>query len=243
MWSVIDTGIASAEENMAIDAKLLESLADGKERCPILHLYEWEKPSATYGYFTDPFTFLSNTGVRQSGLSLAKRPTGGGIIFHTTDFAFSILVPAMHSGYSVNTLDNYAFINSIVIDVLKEFIAPSDSFELLSREEMPSDIHEKHFCMAKPTKYDVMLKGRKVGGAAQRRTKHGFLHQGSISLTCPDETILEKVLLPGTCVMQAMRANTCSLLGDSASSEVLVEARHQLRIIFRHLWDQKLSRK
>src|SRR6266700_1709494 len=35
-------------------------------------------------------------------------------------------------------------------------------------------------CFANPVRADVMLNGRKVAGAAQRRTRAGLLHQGSI---------------------------------------------------------------
>ena len=38
-WEVLDTGASSAEENMRLDADLLERAAT-LER-PILHLYEW----------------------------------------------------------------------------------------------------------------------------------------------------------------------------------------------------------
>ena len=40
-------------------------------------------------------------------------------------------------------------------------------------------------CFVAPTKYDVVLndeKSSKAAGAAQRRTKYGILHQGSIVL-------------------------------------------------------------
>ena len=35
-------------------------------------------------------------------------------------------------------------------------------------------------CFARPVVYDVLVSGAKVAGAAQRRTRHGLLHQGSI---------------------------------------------------------------
>jgi lipoate-protein ligase A len=35
-------------------------------------------------------------------------------------------------------------------------------------------------CFANPVRADVMVNGRKVAGAAQRRTRAGLLHQGSI---------------------------------------------------------------
>ncbi|MFN2477371.1 MAG: hypothetical protein ABR526_13640, partial [Chthoniobacterales bacterium] len=37
-------------------------------------------------------------------------------------------------------------------------------------------------CFANPVESDVMANGRKIAGAAQRRTRAGLLHQGSIQL-------------------------------------------------------------
>jgi lipoate-protein ligase A len=38
-------------------------------------------------------------------------------------------------------------------------------------------------CFAGPVRYDVMSGSRKIAGGAQRRTKRGLLHQGSIQGT------------------------------------------------------------
>ena len=35
-------------------------------------------------------------------------------------------------------------------------------------------------CFANPVRADVMIDGRKIAGAAQRRTRRGLLQQGSI---------------------------------------------------------------
>src|SRR5689334_18889962 len=104
---IIDTGVNSAENNMRIDQTYLDSLSDQSQA--LLHLYEWEKPSITYGYFSQPSKVLLPEGIEKYGLQLAKRPTGGGIIFHSFDLAFSILVPSSHPHFSLNTLENYAW--------------------------------------------------------------------------------------------------------------------------------------
>src|SRR4029078_7336771 len=101
-WHIIDTGEKSAEENMRLDADLLERAAEWAY--PILHLYEWAAPSATFGHFIDPGQFLNLDRVIQKGLQLARRPTGGGIIFHLWDMAFSVLVPSHLPEFSLNTL-------------------------------------------------------------------------------------------------------------------------------------------
>jgi lipoate-protein ligase A len=230
-WTCIDTGVAEAQRNMEIDAELLKGLGHG-EPSPILHLYSWKNPSATYGHFIDPHVFLQEDGLRKAKLDLARRPTGGGIIFHTSDFAFSFVIPSTYHAYSTNTLENYAFINSLVIDVLSEFTHKKAQLALLT-QEAACDSHAQHFCMAKPTKYDVMLDGKKVGGGAQRRTKFGFLHQGSISLTLPDASLLESLFTPSTATLEAMRRHTCCLLEGPITSTQLEDSRQQLRSIIR----------
>lgn len=218
---IIDTGTASAEENMALDQRLLTEMASTplSGRQPMLHLYDWSGPSATYGYFIRPDTLIDMEAAEKAQLQLAKRPTGGGMIFHLTDFAFSFIIPANHAGYHVNTLDNYAFINRMVIDAIKQLMGSNLQLQLLQKEPIPTTPQAQHFCMAKPTKYDVMLEGRKVGGAAQRRMAHAFLHQGTISLGPPDWTLLRQVLSPQG-VWEAMQANTHCLLGHPQAHEI-----------------------
>src|ERR1700722_4751196 len=119
-WLIVKREKASAEANMAMDAMLLRRMACVHQ--PVLHLYEWEAPSITYGYFIDPEKHLVMESTGLLGLQLARRPTGGGIICHTTDFTFLILVPANHPAYSSNTLENYAYINGLVSNIIKPLI-------------------------------------------------------------------------------------------------------------------------
>lgn len=226
-WKILDTGRARAQENMAIDAKLLEEMKP--DDAPILHLYEWEGDAATYGHFLDPKKFLDLDRAKALGLSLARRPTGGGIIFHVSDLAFSVLVPANFPHYSTNTLDNYDFINSAVKRAVNNLFENTGNLSLLPEEPTPLDESSRHFCMAKPTIYDVMLGNRKIAGAAQRRRKQGYLHQGSISIALPKESFLSQVLLTGTQVKEAMEANTFSILGNEWTKEDLEEVRNKLK--------------
>jgi lipoate---protein ligase len=106
----------------------------------------------------------------------------------------------------------------------------------------PWDPNCFHFCMAKPTKYDVMWDGRKVAGAAQRKTKKGYLHQGTIALVMPPQEYLEQILLPGTKVKEAMQAHTCPLLGRAASHAQMVQAKQRLSaLLTTHLSRASLS--
>lgn len=224
-WRILDTGKADAEKNMSIDAALLQSLSEN----PILHFYDWIKDSGTYGHFIDPKKFFKEEGVSKRGLSLAKRPTGGGIVFHIRDFAFSVLIPAECSYCSTNTLDNYAFVNRRITEAIKSFLGKSIPSILLPEEKISSHGLSNHFCMAKPTKFDVMLEGKKISGGAQRRTKNGFLHQGTISLLLPDEEFIIDILKEGKMIFESMKAHTYLLMGTSGTSHELEKVRNELR--------------
>lgn len=234
MWNVLDTGVATAEENMRIDTQLLQDLKRGD--APTLHFYEWSADSASYGYFVDPSSYLDLSGVKKRGLSLARRPTGGGIVFHIWDLAFSVLIPASHPQFSMNTLENYAMINEPVLGAVRQFLGKEGELILTETDAASFDPSCARFCMARPTKYDVMLHGRKIAGAAQRRTKEGFLHQGTISLLMPNTSYLEEVLLPGTQVLDAMASYTFPLLGQKGSEQDLPKVRSELKkLLFEQL--------
>jgi lipoate-protein ligase A len=226
-WQILDTGVGTAEHNMRSDWELLEALRPDSD--PILHLYEWEKPSATYGYFVQPEEFLSLEGVKKRGVDIARRPTGGGIVFHIWDFAFSVLIPADHPRYSRETLENYRFINDAVLESVKTFLTAPEQLQLIPQDERALDLKCQRFCMAQPTQYDVVLEGRKVAGAAQRKRKGGFLHQGTIALTMPCEETLSDVLLPGMRVSEAMGLFTYPLLGKNPTAQALQEIKQELK--------------
>lgn len=220
---VLDTGVKSAVENMAIDQRLLEQLSPSQF---ILHFYDWQKESATYGYFTRPEEHFHYDSPEFAQLQLAKRSTGGGIIFHKYDFAFSLLVPSDHPAFSINTLENYAFINRKIARVIHAFSGKRLEPQLQMRE-VESDIGK--FCMAKPTIYDVMIEGRKVAGGAQRRNRLGFLHQGSIALSMPSINYLNALLINGDSIACAMEEQSYLLLGNKCKVLELKEARCLLK--------------
>lgn len=226
MWKLIDSGINEAQANMQMDAMLLENLKP--DDLPILHLYDWSSLSATYGYFIKPEDFLNLEGVKKRGLSLARRPTGGGIVLHTCDLAFSVLVPSLHEGYSENTLENYHYINKRVIDAIYALLQ-KENLTLLPQDPLALDSSCQNFCMAKPTIYDVMIGGKKIAGAAQRKRKQGFLHQGTISIGFPKKEFLSDILLPETKVLEAMQANTYSILGENWDQKDLLKIRKELK--------------
>lgn len=203
---VVDGGIREAQYHMTRDEKFLKYLSSENSNA-VFCFYEWRRPSITYGYFIDPAKHLDMEAVVTAGIDHARRPTGGGILFHGDDFAFTIVIPRSHKRYSDTILENYRWINEACAATLQTL-----SVELFC---VPSYKHEfTSFCMATPTKYDLLMNGKKVGGSAQRKTKFGYIHQASIFLSPINWELFEGLLLDKE-AMQFMQQESSYLTGIS----------------------------
>lgn len=234
-FQVIDSGTKNAHHHMSLDQELLNNLKNCK--VPILHFYDWLQDTATYGYFIAPDKYLNMDAVKKYRLDLCKRPTGGGIVFHLTDFAFSILLPSTHSGFSLNPMENYSYINQLIKEAILKFSGISSKVDLLQRDHVENFTDAKNFCMAKPTKYDILLDGLKIGGGAERLTKFGLLHQGTIALTLPQDDYLKEIL-KSEMILSCMKKNSCLLLGENACKASFTSAKLELKALLAEVFSK-----
>jgi len=152
---------------MALDEALMES-APGRGK-PVLRFYGWTQPAASFGYFQHYSEIERTTKLRP----LVRRPTGGGLVPHDADWTYSLAFPTTHEWYSLSAVESYERVHEWVRD---SFIKLGVTTELASccRKTAPGQ------CFIGYEKSDVLWQGRKIAGAAQRRTKNGLLIQGSV---------------------------------------------------------------
>jgi lipoate-protein ligase A len=171
--------------NMALDEVLLQSA--GKLGKPLIRIYEWDCLSVSIGYVQryDAAPFDRYTVVR--------RPTGGGVVYHDHDLTYTAVVPADDPICGLNRIDSYHVFHQAILETLKSFGLDGK----LSPDECGAVDRATMQCFTTPTRYDVIAAGKKYAGAAQRRTRDGILHQGSISLEaleCGRELLIKKLL-------------------------------------------------
>jgi lipoate-protein ligase A len=162
----------SAAMNMAIDEALLECA-----KIPSIRFYRWTSPALSFGYFgkfVDVATYATQRDV-------VRRWTGGGIVFHGDDLTYSVVIPARHVVFSESSMSIYEKIHRSLRNALA---ANGERAELACvagvADAAVSNCGYNGACFANPVHADVMVNGRKVAGAAQRRGRAGLLHQGSI---------------------------------------------------------------
>lgn len=166
-WHLIRDGRMDPAMNMAMDEALLESAsAIGK---PILRLYGWSRPAATFGYFQKYATVAALTRLRP----LLRRPTGGGLVPHDADWTYSLTFPPDHFWYSLKAVESYRR--------LHQWIRASFSTLSIPTQLAPEGGADKNpQCFTGAEKHDLVYRDQKIAGAAQRRNRLGLLIQGSI---------------------------------------------------------------
>ena len=165
-WLLLQSPAADAATNMAVDEALLRNATE--RRFPLLRVYAWARPAISFGYFQK---FPASLGAKYE---IVRRPTGGGMVYHGDDTTYTVVVPPGHTLYEMTTTDAYCAIHKAVAAALGLRAELSDV--------ATTSPHGQYECFQKPVSGDVVSEGRKLAGAAQRRTKHGMLHQGSIAV-------------------------------------------------------------
>ena len=153
--------------NMAVDEALL-----GSATAPILRFYRWQRPSLSFGYFGRYAGVEEQAAQRE----IVRRWTGGGIVPHGEDLTYSIVVPAGNPLLARSSPEIYSEVHEAIRRALQ-----SNGIEAALANSPAPRISEA--CFANPVRADLLSGGRKIAGAAHRRSRLGLLHQGSIQLT------------------------------------------------------------
>ncbi len=154
----------SAALNMALDETLLATASE-----PLVRVYRWIKPAVSFGYFGK----YTPVAAAWPDCEIVRRMTGGGIVEHGTDITYTHIIPAAHPSAQRGARRSYRAIHSALADWLQQRgIAASLASAPAGRGG--------GICFQDAAESDVVSAGRKLAGAAQRRTRHGTLHQGSM---------------------------------------------------------------
>lgn len=171
-----DSTAHPAAMNMAVDEALLESAT-----IPIIRFYRWRSPSLSFGYFGK----FSDVAVYAAERESVRRWTGGGIVLHGDDLTYSIVIPAADAAFNESSIVIYEKIHRALADALNEIgehavVAWGIEAGSIAVSKHATVSASGYNCFEKSVHADVMMAGRKIAGAAQRRTRRGLLQQGSI---------------------------------------------------------------
>ncbi|HWI59061.1 MAG TPA: hypothetical protein VNZ22_17680 [Bacillota bacterium] len=166
-WFLLASGPGPFAYNMALDEALLEAMPRLGQ--PVLRFYNWTEKAASFGYFQKYADVERWTWLRP----LVRRPTGGGIVPHDADWTYSLAFPTHHEWYGLAAIESYRRVHQWIQSA---FARLSIATELAptARKAQPGQ------CFVGYEQFDLLWRGQKIAGAAQRRRHDGLLIQGSV---------------------------------------------------------------
>lgn len=174
LWQ--DVTPRSGALNMAFDEAMLEAA-----ELPWLRVYLWEEPTLSIG-FSQPLAVIPES---RRAWPVVRRWTGGGVVEHDGDWTYTLAVPAHFTLSDQRAVETYRWIHEALIATLTDAGIGGCSLQPDSTSDGMG------VCFEEPARFDVVHLGRKIAGAAQRRSKAGFLHQGTVQpLTPPPDFAL-----------------------------------------------------
>ena len=163
---ILDPEPHSAPLNMALDEALLQ-----RATMPTLRIYGWCRRAVSLGYFGRFEEAEQMAGERE----MVRRWTGGGLVEHGDDITYTLIVPRETPFFQQTPLESYRLIHQRIAPWLSERDIPAGVAPLSAEKSSGA-------CFASHVRYDIVGGGIKLAGAAQRRTRWGLLHQGSIQI-------------------------------------------------------------
>lgn len=181
----IDYKVYTGQENMDIDAQLLEQAIKEQTQEPIFRLYGWSPACVSLGR-NQKDDFIDYEMLKSKGIDIVRRLTGGRALLHDDEITYSFICPISYLKHGGNVVESYKEICQMLIDVFY-----LNGIELTLGAE--KGVHTKFdYCMLVSTGADLCYKGKKLIGSAQFRKEGYILQHGSI-LYRYNKDILERI--------------------------------------------------
>lgn len=170
---------ASASYNMELDEKIFTRYL--KDGIPALRVYRWQRPSFTYGVSQHPENEIDVTRCASENIGVAKRITGGGVLFHDDEITYSFVCSKDDLGEPQGVFVSYRRICAFLIRFYGS-LGLKAAFAVQSKD-FKNKCAPHGLCGASYEKYDIVINGRKIGGNAQKRRRQAVFQHGAIPCT------------------------------------------------------------
>jgi lipoate-protein ligase A len=176
---------------MAVDEFLMGSQKD-PESLPTLRFYQWSSPAYSIGYFQKVSDVAKRFHHDGEEIGVVRRLTGGGIVPHGNDLTFSLALKESSFRFLKEVKTSYLKVNEAIREGL---VSAYPGLDYADRRSVPSGrAGGELVCFDRPSCYDLLLKGKKVVGASQRRQGSVLLHQSAVFLKGPAELLIHQII-------------------------------------------------
>ncbi|MGA9402313.1 lipoate--protein ligase family protein [Haladaptatus sp.] len=194
-WRLVREESWDGPLNMALDEIAAETAANGGPRT--LRVYRWDPSTLSLGYRQEPET-VDWEFCEDEGITVTRRPTGGGGIYHDNygDISYSIIAPA--DELPGNLMVTYELLCEPIFDAFERMGVDARFTE----EKLPV-IHEPACYLRElHPAHDIVANGRKISGNAQYRRKDAVIQHGSLKFALDAKRHLSTFANPETTAAQ-----------------------------------------
>ena len=175
-WRFLPFERLDAFENMAIDEAIFR-FHQRKDLPPTLRFYGWTFPTVSLGYFQDVEEEVDVEACRRKHIPVVRRPTGGKAVLHEGDVTYSVVGRDSSPLFPADILGTYRVISHCIAGGLALLGIEA---EMEGNSRAPDGDSLKASCFSSPSRYELLVKNRKICGSAQVRSRGVFLQHGSI---------------------------------------------------------------
>lgn len=175
-WRFFPFERLDAFENMAIDEAIFR-FNQIKEVPPTLRFYGWKSPTVSLGYFQDVEKEVDIEACRRKHIPIVRRPTGGKAVLHEGDVTYAVVARDSNPFFPSDILGTYRVISRCIANGLALL---GINASMADNSRAPDGDSLKASCFSLPSRYELLVKNRKICGSAQVRSRGVFLQHGSI---------------------------------------------------------------
>lgn len=186
-WQVHWDSPADGRYNMAKDALLLQRAAE--EGTAALRLYAWDRITLSVGRAQKVERQVDLGACAAHGIPVVRRETGGRAVLHGSDLTYSIAAPLGGPRFAGGILGIYREISEAFLHFFAGLGLGPECKAYAGRERAES---ASPVCFVTPSAFEILLRGKKVVGSAQRQVPRAFLQHGSIPLE-PQQRLLSEL--------------------------------------------------
>lgn len=162
---------ASGAWNMSLDEALLHGVANDTSP-ETLRFYQWCEPTLSLGYFQPAQDRKGH--LPSSHCKLVRRSSGGGAILHEHELTYSLCV---RTSDRFSSGELYHLMHQSLISILQKVDVAAELFDDNSASQT---VPTPFLCFERRSTGDVVCRGAKICGSAQRRQMDAVLQHGSL---------------------------------------------------------------
>src|SRR5262245_3543118 len=217
MWKLIIDGAMDGSHNMAVDATLLSEVEQSESPRTVVRFYGWIIPTISLGRSQHVDKAVDIDYCRANGIDIVHRPTGGRAVLHDDELTYAVVSNDMDS-FGDTIYGNYKRVSEALCLAYNRLGVPAvlaPETRKLSARANGADPP----CFLSPSRYELVVEGRKIAGSAQRRLRRSFLQHGSMPITCNRLELARATRLPSPDPLDQEMAGVAEFLAERPTVE------------------------